>query len=133
MRFFSIGLLVFLSGRTDPALAADEAPDFKEVYGLIQSHLAGVSPVELDRAAVRGLIAELDPRVSLVSASPSTPSRAALVTRNRLFDGQVAYVRVGCVADGLAKAVGDAYRHLGSTNPPVGLVLDLRYADGDDY
>ena len=135
MFWFGLGLIVSLPGLADMAAAGDQAPDFKDVYGLIQAHAAGVSALELNRAAVRGLLTELGPRVSLVSARTETNPVIAmpLVSRSRLFEGQVAYVRVGRVADGLAEAVGNAYRTTGSSNAASGLVLDLRYADGEDY
>ena len=59
--------------------------------------------------------------------------KGPLVSRSRLFEGQVAYVRVGRVAEGLAEAVGNAYRATGWSSAPSGLVLDLRFADGEDY
>ena len=135
MGLFAIGLLVFLAGRLELSAAADEAPDFREVYRLIQAHATGVSAAELNRAAVQGLITELGPKVSLVSPGLSENSDGAmpLVSKSRIFEGHVAYVRIGRVGDGLAEAVGNAYRNLGSTNALVGLVLDLRYADGKDY
>jgi C-terminal processing protease CtpA/Prc len=112
----------------------NSAPDFKEVYDLVRSHLPGVTEAELNRAAVKGLTSALAPRVSLVSkAASSTESQKALVTKSNLFDGKVAYVRVGRVDDDLDKVVRAAYEQLANTNKLKGLVLDLRYADGNSY
>jgi C-terminal processing protease CtpA/Prc len=45
----------------------------------------------------------------------------------------VAYVRVGYVEAGLAKEFADAVQRLGATNNVKGVVVDLRFADGNDY
>ena len=37
----------------------EPAPQFQEVFGLIRSNLAGMSEAELNRAATRGLLAQL--------------------------------------------------------------------------
>src|SRR3989442_1424259 len=129
------GLLVFLAGQ--PGLRAEttnEAPDFKEVYDLVRAHVAGMSEAELNRAAVKGLISALGPKVSLVTNKGETNApEAALVSKTNLFEGDIAYVRIGRVAEGLTKMVGQAYQKSSETNKLKGLVLDLRYAEGDDY
>jgi hypothetical protein len=112
-----------------------ETPDFKEVYDSLRAHLAGVSEAELNRAAVEGLIAALGSKVSLVTNGTTQQGRGEepLVSKSDLMDGQIAYVRVEKVAEGLAKAVREAYARLAATNKLKGVVLDLRYAGGDDY
>jgi C-terminal processing protease CtpA/Prc len=72
--------------------------------------------------------------VRLVAGETTLASaNAALVGKASVLDDGVGYVRVGRVADGLAKEVSAASQQLGSTNKLKGLVLDLRFADGDDY
>jgi hypothetical protein len=111
------------------------APDFKEVYDLVREHLAGVSEGQLNDKVVRGLVATLAPRVSLVTnagaagAAGDTP----LVIKSSVFDGDILYVRVGRVGEGLAQAIRTACRKLETTNKLKGVALDLRYAGGDDY
>ncbi len=116
---------------------ADEAsgPDFKEVYDLVRAHLAGMSEAQLNQAALRALIAGLAPRVSLVTNGAASKPEAAAppVSKSCLFDGDIGYVRVGRVGDGLAGAVREACTKLAATNKLGGVILDLRYADGDDY
>ena len=57
-----------------------------------------------------------------------------LSLRNRRYlDKEVAYLRVRRVDAGLAESLRGAYNQLSITNKLKGLVLDLRYADGDDY
>ncbi|HEX4644632.1 MAG TPA: S41 family peptidase [Verrucomicrobiae bacterium] len=118
------------------AAEAGNSPDFKEVYDLIRSHLAGESEAELDQAAVRGLLAQLHSKVALMNDGTGTNATATgpLVAKAALFDGPVAYLRIGRVGEGLAKQTAAAYKDLsGSTNSLKGIVLDLRNADGMDY
>jgi len=116
--------------------AKDEAPDFKEVFELVRSHVSGLSEDELNRAAVQGLLSALGPKVWLVTngasgkeAGPETRSLMA----STVYDGEIGYLRVGRVDDGLAKAIRDSCKELGATNKLKGLVLDLRYANGDNF
>lgn len=113
--------------------AQSDAPDFKEVYDLVREHLPGLSPGELDRAAIQGLVTALAPKVWLVTNNPGWPAEERTLIKSNLFDGDMAYLRVGKVAEGLDKNVRQACDHLRSTNDLKGLVLDLRYAGGDDY
>jgi hypothetical protein len=129
-------LLVCFAGSTDlPAQTTNQIPDFKEVYDLLRAHATGLSADELNRAAVRGLLSELAPKVSLVGngSSASTSGAEPLVAKTNVLEGGFAYVRVGRVSDGLADALRDACQGLSGTNKLNGLVLDLRYTGGDNY
>jgi C-terminal processing protease CtpA/Prc len=108
------------------------APDLKEVYELIRAHLPNVSEAELNRAAVQGLVTAFGPKVKLMGGEAAA-SDGALVIRSNVFDGQIAYIRVTRVSEGLDKAIRTAWQELSQTNKLSGLVLDLRYARGDDY
>jgi hypothetical protein len=132
-------LLVLAGGQAGlrAEIKAEQAggPDFKEVYDLIRTHLAGMTEGQLNQAAVGALVSGLAPRVSLVrkSAVPGTAGETALVSKSSVFDGDILYVRVGRVGEGLAKALSAACSKPGTTNKLRGLALDLRYAGGDDY
>ncbi len=131
-------LCLFLSGTMAPSAPATPAPKFDEVFKVLSTNLGGVSPDELDHAAVQGLIGQFGPRVSLVGApaagSPDAPD-AASIAAARVFDHAFAYVRVATVASNLPEAFRAAYRQLAETNKDKikGLVLDLRFAGGADY
>ena len=132
-------LLMLAGGRADlraQTNAVDvQAPDFKEVYDLIRAHLAGMSEGQLNRAAVGGLVSGLAPRVSLVTnaAAANAAGEAPLVIKSSVFDGDILYVRVGRVGEGLANAISTACSKPGTTNKLKGVALDLRYAGGGDY
>jgi hypothetical protein len=114
---------------------AEKLPDFQELYSLIRSNLHSVSESELNQAAVRGLLTTLRNQVTLVTNSPSGPSLAdlPLLTRTNVFDDSFIYLRVSHVAPGLGSALASAVSQSRSTNKITGLVLDLRYAGGNDY
>jgi len=132
-------LLVFAAGQ--PGLRAETkaeqagGPEFKEVYDLIRGHLAGMSEGQLNQAAVGALVSGLAPKVSLVSqaAAPGTAGASPLVRKTSVFDGDILYVRLGRVGDGLAQAIAAAVSKPETTNKLKGVALDLRYAGGDDY
>ncbi len=113
--------------------AMNNAPDFKEVYDLLQGNLAGVNEKELNRAAVEGLVSQLYPRVSIVTNGAKKSADGKLVSKTSLFEGPIGYVRIARVGEGLAKSVQGAYLELSATNKLKGLVFDLRFAGGDDY
>src|SRR5882724_10638011 len=132
--FFAAGII--LAGQVSlPAQTNSASLDFQEVYNLIRQHAAGVSEAELNRAAVKGLLTALGPKVSLATkdSATGTAAGAPLVAQTTMFDGNIAYLRIARVDDGLAKAVGAAYQQLSSTNKVSGIILDVRYADGSDY
>lgn len=133
---FFVGLWVFLMLPAGArAEGSGSAPDFKEVYDLIRAHLQGISDNDLNRAAVQGLVSKLSPKVFLVNpaGSSSDETTKALVTKSSLLEEDIAYVRVGRVEGGLDKAVRQACAAMGKTNHLTGVVLDLRYAEGNDY
>ncbi|MBI4324154.1 MAG: hypothetical protein HY674_02705 [Chloroflexi bacterium] len=112
----------------------ESALQFQEIFGLIRSNLAGLSEAELDRAATRGLLAQLGAQVVLVTnGPPSAPVEGPLIGKSDVHENSVAYLRVARVESGLAEAVRDSYEQLKATNKLAGLVLDLRFAGGGDY
>lgn len=124
----------FLAGALFPATAeAGAAPDFQQVYELIRKNLKGVSESDFNRMAVDGLISGLSPRVGLVKPGQAEPMPGEAVAGSKVFGGSVGYVRIRQVDKRLAEALKEALRNLGSTNQLDGLVLDLRFATGEDY
>jgi len=133
---FALALTIWLA--TASARAADTtnpAPDFKEVYDLLRTNLAGATDDNLNRAAVEGLLSRFPGKVSLVGGAADgtaiAQGRMAL-GKSAVVENNVAYLRVGWVAGNLADELRAAYRALTTTNNAAGIVLDLRFADGDD-
>jgi hypothetical protein len=112
-----------------------ETADFKEVYELIRANATGVNEAELNRAAVDGLLAKVNARAWLVDAAKSsaTDSNAAPVSSTALFDENYGYIRIAHLSSRLPEQFSTALNKLLATNKIKGLVIDLRYAGGNDY
>ena len=129
-----LALLIAVTGSIPLRAATTNAsPDFQEVFDLIRQHAAGVSAEELNHAAVQGLLAALGPKVSLGTNNASANATTNPVAEVTLFDGDIVYLRIARVDDGLAKGINAAYERLKATNKVSGMVLDLRYTAGSDY
>jgi hypothetical protein len=139
-RFFSLfalaltGLLV-----SRCSLCADTtntAPDFKEVYDLLRTNLTGATDETLNRAAVEGLLAQLHGKALLVDSGveeTTIPQGGTALSKAAILESNVVYLRASCVTNGLADKLNTAYQALAASNKIVGVILDLRFADGDDY
>jgi hypothetical protein len=112
-----------------------QAPQFSEVYTLVRSNLTGTSEAELNQAAVVGFLAQLHGRVSLVNGETASADAPAvpLVSKAAVFDGAYLFLRIGRVGPGLSNDVARAYAQLSATNKLKGIVVDLRFALGEDY
>ena len=117
------------------AETTNSAPDFKEVYDLIRTNLAGATDETLNRAAVEGLLSKLHNQVSLAGGAvePAIPQDEVVVSKSEVLEGNVVYLRASRVGDGLADKLNAAYHALAASNKVAGVILDLRFADGDDY
>jgi hypothetical protein len=126
--------VVLLASPWARAADTNAAPDFQEVYELVRTHLTGATDADLNRAAVEGLFTGLRGNISLVDSNATAArTNVALVSRSLLLEDDVAYVRVGRMEDGLAKEFAGAIQQSSATNKLKGVVVDLRFADGQDY
>src|SRR5688572_1563148 len=123
-------VLVFSAGRA--GAATRPGADFQEVYDLLKTHLAGVSESELEQATVKGLISELYPHVAFATNGPARTNRGTLAATS-ILEGAYGYFRFNGVADEIDKEFNSAFKRLASTNRLKGIVLDLRFAGGQDY
>src|SRR5439155_1191989 len=75
------------------------------------------------------------PRVILVTngAPAGVRPEGSLLSRTKVYDDSYGYLRVARVATGLADEIKSAHDRLDATNKLKGVVLDLRFADGQDY
>ena len=109
--------------------------DFQEVYQLLKANLAGVSEQDLNTAAVKGLLEQLGAKATLIEEGASTESTngAQVPVTAEIFDKHFAYLRISTFSAGVAAEVQSLYERLRSTNSLKGMVIDLRYAGGQDY
>jgi hypothetical protein len=130
LRFF-VACIYCLAG---PLAFANESADLKEVLDLLRANLAGAKEEEISRAAIQGLISQLGPRVSLVGQNGTNDTLSATNDlAGKVYDLNYGYLRIGRLETGADKQVLETCRQLLSTNKIKGLVLDLRYATGQDY
>ena len=127
---FSGRLLSFLLGAAMIYSAHADAPvKFDEVFSLVRSNLTDVAEADLNKAAAMGFIEKLGGKVELTDPT-STNSTQPLIAKTNVFDGAFAYVRLSRVARGVGEQIDDAIK----THRKIkGVVLDLRFAKGDDY
>ena len=133
------GFFVWVAGAAlvHGAGAAESSPaaPFKEVYELIRTNAAVLTDAELNRAAVEGLLAQLSSAawIADTASEPSPETNAATVSSSAVFDDAYGYVRAARVSENLPEEFGRALEELQSTNKLRGLVIDLRFAAGNDY
>lgn len=133
-----VGLTLALAlGQSASALADSAAPKFQEIYDLLRTNLTGVSETELNRAAVQGLIEQLRPKVEVTGTHSTQQDAIATKSvgsfRASIFENSYGYFRVGQMAPDSGQKLKESFQKFSSTNRLKGIVLDLRYADGQDY
>jgi hypothetical protein len=124
-------LALFLGAK---ALAA-EPPNFQEVFDLIRTNAVGVTPAELNIAAVQGFLAKLNTRAWLVESNePAVQDTNTVgVSASAIFDENYGYIRISRVNAALQEQFMKALAQLSATNKLKGLALDLRFASGTNY
>jgi C-terminal processing protease CtpA/Prc len=139
MRRFGLAVPAFLlatfTGTAGHAASTNSAPDFNEVYQLLKSHLPGLTEADLNRQAVEGLLTNLRGKVSLVSTDGASREKSTgpSLNRSNVMEDDVAYLRVSGLTGGLPAEISAAYQRLSETNKLKGIVLDLRFAGGEDF
>lgn len=140
VRFYRWFVCVVVGGSTlgaerSLAAAPPSVPSFAEVYSLVQSNLAGMGAVDFNRAAVLGLISQLSSRVMLVTNNAVVEELSALplVSKATVLESAYGFIRIARVGAGLAQELSKSWDQLRSTNRLNGLVIDLRFAVGQDY
>jgi hypothetical protein len=118
-----------------PGEADKDWPAFNEVYGLLRSNLINLSESALNRAAVRGLLKELDPMALCITNVPaSTPGETRpLIAKAAVLDDSFAYIRPDRIETGLAEDLTSHYVKLKTPKGLKGMILDLRFVCGRDY
>ncbi len=108
--------------------------NFQELFSLIRSNLAGLSPEDLNRAATLGLVDQLRGRVELIGGAGDTNVvRDQPIARTNIFDESFGYIRIGAVSEGLGVQFGNTLEQMGAAKSLKGIILDLRFAAGTDF
>src|SRR5438477_849287 len=131
-----LGVAHLLANRPLSCAAAEtnDPPHFQELFRLLRANLPNATDDDLNRAAVHGLLNQFYPRVILATnTAASARPEGPLLSRTIIYDHAYGYLRVVSVASGLADEIRSACQRNEATNRLKGVVLDLRFADGQDY
>ena len=128
-------LFLAVGARAETASPTNAPASFQEVYQIIRQHLDAVTDAELQQAAIAGLVEQLEPRVQLISATADGETEAATNApfRMTIYPGPIACFQVTNVNAALPNTLDAAIREVTATTNLQGIVLDLRFANGEDY
>ena len=116
------------------ARAETNAPlEFNEVRDIIRANLPGVTDTELDRGALDGLLHIVRGKVTVVDSKTNDAMEAVVISQVMSLGDGIAYLRLASVSQGLAAGISSGCTAINATNKLTGLILDLRFAGGDDY
>lgn len=129
--------LTVLGVGTCPGVQADtdQLPPFEEIYSLIRSNLAWVNEKELNEAAVAGFLEQLGHKVDLVDPSKVHPedTENTPLAKAEVYQNQFLYLRVHKVDSTLTQSIRENFLASHENRSLAGLIMDLRYAGGEDY
>jgi len=132
-----LGIFVFycIVPATASGAARPEPPPYREVFDLLRTNAAGLTPAEFNQAAVSGLLAKLGNRAWLLDKNQAAESdtNTAVLAATAVFDDNYGYIRIARVAGALPDQFARALSQLAKTNKLKGLAIDLRFATGTDY
>jgi peptidase S41-like protein len=118
-----------------PVVVADtpKTPDFKELYDLLRTNLGGLDEKALNQAAVQGLLGQLEGRAVLVGNGADSPaSTNGPSVTGTTHDRSYGYLRINRLGPEADQQFRTEYTKL-ATNRLKGVVIDLRYASGENY
>jgi len=124
-------LVVMLGSFHNDSFAVEPISELNEFRSIIHSNMPSISDAEFDRLAIDGVVAGLPSKIWF--AQEEGTNSAKVIAADRVFDDEIAYVRAGKVAGSLAADFTEVCRAMAETNQLKGVVLDLRFAGGQDY
>lgn len=133
-KFFIAALAVCLTSIT--ARSDDDTQtnvQFDEVYKLISQHLADSSDDAINSAAVHGLLERLSPHVQLNPAKRDEEEEVPMIAQTNRYNREFGYIRIGEVRTGLSDSFMTSIESMLIEGALRGLVIDLRFAGGNDY
>lgn len=117
-----------------PAVQAQEAyPPFKEVYELLRTNLPGFSPEVFERNATEALVRQFGGRWLATPSSTEPVTNAAPIVQKNVYESHFPYVRLGLVGGDLDQSLAGWLADTNTLQNANGIILDLRFAAGNDY
>lgn len=112
--------------------AAEQPPKLNEVVDLLKSKLSIVKPEQIEEAALAGILNKYSNLVQLVSTeSPLQPINP--VKKAVILETNFAYFHIQNVGGDLVAQFKKSLSELEKSNTVKGLIIDLRFASGNDY
>jgi hypothetical protein len=125
--------LGFIVSATIALADTPNTPDFKEIYDLLRTNLGGIDEKTLNNAAVQGLLSQLEGRAVLVGNETDLPaSTNGPSVTGTVHDKNYGYLRVNRLGPESDQQFRTEHTKI-ATNRLKGLVIDLRYASGQNY
>ena len=134
MKLPQLLICFLLAGASGFAAVTNDLPQFDQVYQLLRTNLGGTSAAELDRAAVKGIIQQLAPRVALSKTPEAGSAEEGALSKTNIYDSSYLYFRVSQITPDLAQKLMATYQVSATNKPKIkGILLDLRFTQGTDY
>lgn len=109
--------------------------DWQKLVNLLKERYAdrsAVTDAKLNEAMVRGILEAFGNRARLVEGDAPSANAPESIARAEAIGGTIGYVRFAVIDENSAAALDKKLEELGGAKL-VGLVLDLRFAGGDDF
>lgn len=134
MWIFGLAVWVGMAGNAAQNDNARTWPPFQDVLESIEGNLPGFDRDELNAVIVQSLLDHYYPRITLVpSGGADTEAAPSTSVVTSVFDRNFGYLRIETVERGLDRQLREEWEELASGHQLRGLVLDLRFAGGQDY
>jgi len=138
MHGVSCALLVSLSAAADEPKTETPAPftDWQKLVQLLKERYAdktAVTDTQLNEAMVNGILEAFGNRARVIKADEqAAKAPTSAIARSEAIGGAIGYVRFAVIDETSAAALDKELEKMGAAKL-VGLVLDLRFASGDDF
>lgn len=112
--------------------SAEQKPKLNEVVDLLKSKLTVVKPEQIEEAALDGILSKFSNLVEIVY--DEKPSRTVEpIRKSVILETNFAYFHIQQVGPKLASQFKTALGELEKSNVIKGVIIDLRFASGNDY
>ncbi|MCX7872643.1 MAG: S41 family peptidase [Verrucomicrobiae bacterium] len=125
----TIALIILLELNLHPA---EQKPKFNEIFDLIKQKLTVTTPQQLEDAALSGILARYSNLVQITSSNTPTQTTAP-IKKSTILETNLAYFHIQQINQDLPEQFKNTLSALEKTNTLNGLIIDLRFASGNDY
>ncbi len=132
--FVLMGLAVgMIGGRVGSVPGTDTStawPPLAELHSLLRTRLPDVPPPSPSQTNPVAYLESLAPEVLIGEVDRVT---GPTLSKTNIYDSGVGYIRIANVEPGLSAELATTLQSFSGYNPLLGIILDLRYAGGQDF